>query len=56
MNKQPAKPAGINSYTGRPNSAYPKQETQAKVYVALFSRALGLKPTPTQFGQNVVKV
>ena len=56
MNKSKDKPAGINSYTGRPNSAYPKQETQVQAYVVLFSRALGLKPTPTEFGQRVVKV
>ena len=56
MNKTHQAPAGINSYTGRPNSAYPKQETQVQAYVALFSRALGLKPTPTTFGAVVVKV
>ncbi len=54
MNKPVEKPAGINRYTGRPNAAYPKEETRVRVYVNLFSRALGLKPTPTQFGAKVV--
>lgn len=56
VNNLQAKTGGINPHTGRPNSAYPKGETQALAYVAAFSRALGLKPTPTEFGQRVVKV
>ncbi len=56
MIKVKDKQGDINRYTGRPNSAYPKGETQAQAYVTLFSRALGLKPTPTEFGPRVVRV
>ena len=55
MNTAPKQP-NINRYTGRPDTAYPKREPDAFAYVNHFSRALGLKPTPTQFGIKEVKV
>jgi hypothetical protein len=46
----------IDRYTGRPACAYPKREPDVMAYVNHFSRALGLKPTPTLFGMKEVKV
>ena len=46
----------IDRRTGRPDSVYPKRENDAKIYTDEFSRALGLKPTPTLFGNKVVKI
>jgi hypothetical protein len=41
--------------TSRPVDAYPKQGDMlgSETYVDAFSRALGLKPTPTAFGEKV---
>ena len=46
----------IDRRTGRPDSVYPKREDDAKIYTDEFSRALGLKPTPTLFGNKLVKI
>jgi hypothetical protein len=36
--------------------AYPRQQSDAQRYTDEFSRALGLRPTPTLFGNKVVKI
>jgi hypothetical protein len=46
----------IDQRTGRPDSVYPKREGDSKIYTDEFSRALRLKPTPTMFGNKVVKI
>ena len=48
------KPAPIDARTCRPHDAYPKAEPRPAPYVDQFSRALGLKPTPTLFGKKKV--
>ena len=56
MTQQPPKAGRIDPRTCRPDSAYPKRETQAERYVRQFSRALGHKPTRTLFGDKEVVV
>ena len=48
--------APIDARTCRPHDAYPKAEPRPHPYVDQFSRALGLKPTATQFGKRKVLV
>jgi hypothetical protein len=43
----------LQAGTGRPLAAYPKKIAESERYVDAFSRALGLKPTPTLFGDKV---
>ncbi len=50
------KPGRIDPRTARPDSAYPRQQSDAQRYTEEFSRALGLKPTPTRFGNRLVEV
>jgi len=54
--KPDAKPSGIDKRTARPDSAYPRRQTDSERYVDEFSRALGLKPAFTMFGDKEVKV
>lgn len=54
-----AKVGRIDLRTGRPDAAYPKAEGHRAVpmvYVGEFSTALGLKPTRTAFGNEVVEI
>ena len=46
----------IDRRTARPDSAYPRKQSDAQRYTDEFSRALGLKPTPTLFGNKAVKI
>ena len=50
------KPPPIDRRTCRPHDAYPKAEPRPQPYVDQFSRALGLKPTPTLFGKTKVNL
>ena len=54
MNQQ--KPGRIDPRTARPDSAYPRKQSDAQRYVDEFSRALGLKPTPTLFGNKILRL
>ena len=56
MNTPVPKPSRIDRRTARPDSAYPRQQSDAQRYTDEFSRALGLRPTPTLFGSKVVKI
>lgn len=53
MNEPVPKVGRIDKRTARPDSAYPREQQR---YTEEFSRALGLKPTPTMFGNEVVKI
>lgn len=55
MNPDP-KPSRIDKRTARPDSAYPRRQTDSERYADEFSRALGLKPAFTLFGTKEVKV
>ena len=56
MNRPATKIVRIDRRTARPDSAYPRKQSDAQRYTDEFSRALGLKPTPTLFGNKVVKI
>jgi hypothetical protein len=56
MNPTSPKPSRIDPRTARPDSAYPRQQSDAQRYTHEFSRALGLRPTPTLFGNKVLKI
>jgi len=40
----------------RPDSAYPRQQPDVQRYADEFSRALGLRPTPTLFGSKELRL
>lgn len=46
----------IDARTCRPDAAYPQAEAAPVQYVRQFSEALGLRPAPTLFGDDVVSV
>lgn len=54
----PSSSVKLQAATGRPLSAYPKQAGLFGTlgYVDAFSRALGLKPSPTNIGGKVEDV
>jgi hypothetical protein len=56
VNEPVPKVGRIDKRTARPDSAYPREQSDAQRYTEEFSRALGLKPTPTMFGNEVVKI
>jgi hypothetical protein len=56
MNRPATKIVRIDRRTARPDSAYPRKQSDAQRYTDEFSRALGLKPTPTLFGNKAVKI
>ena len=56
MNPPSPKIIRIDRRTARPDSAYPRQQSDARRYTDEFSRALGLKPTPTLFDCKLVKI
>ena len=56
MSTTSPKPSRIAPRTARPDSAYPHHQPDAQRYADEFSRALGLKPSPTLFGSKLVKI
>jgi len=56
MNPRAPKTGRIDPRTARPDSAYPRQQSNSQRYTDEFSRALGLKPAPTLFGTRLAKV
>jgi len=56
MNQPAPKPSRIDPRTARPDSAYPHHQPDAQRYADEFSRALGLKRSPTQFGKRIVRL
>lgn len=56
MNMPAPKTGRIDPRTGRPDSAYRIKQSDSQRYTDEFSRALGLKPAPTLFGNKVVTI
>lgn len=49
-------PWRITDRTARQDSAYPRSQPDPRRYTEEFSRALGLKPTPTRFGNRLLRI